>query len=41
MKAVIRSHNKKILNKVSRILAENNKVFNFYKFLIYVLPECN
>ena len=28
-KAVMRSHNKKILSKVSKILTEDNKVFNF------------
>ena len=28
-KAVMRSHNKKLLSKVSKILAEDNKVFNF------------
>ena len=28
-KAVMRSNNKKILSKVSKILAEDNKVFNF------------
>ena len=28
-KAVMRSHNKKFLSKVSKILAEDNKVFNF------------
>ena len=37
----MRSHNKKFLSKVSKILAEDNKVFNFLKFLIYVLPEFN
>ena len=40
-KAVMRSHNKKFLSKVSKILAEDNMVFNFKKFLIYVLPEFN
>ena len=28
-KTVMRSHNKKFLNKVSKILAKDNKVFNF------------
>ena len=28
-KTVMRSHNKKFLCKVSKILAEDNKVFNF------------
>ena len=28
-KAVMTSHNKKFLNKFSKILAEDNKVFNF------------
>ena len=40
-KAVIRSHNKTFFNKVSKILAEVRKVFNFEKFLIYVLPKFN
>ena len=34
----MRSHNKKFLSKVSKILAEDNKVLNF---LIYALPEFN
>ena len=37
----MRSHNKNFLSKVSKILAEDNKVFNFQKFFIYVLPEFN
>ena len=40
-KAVMKPHNKKILSKISKILAEDNKVFNFYNFLIYALPEFN
>ena len=40
-KAVMTSHNKKFSSKVSKILAEDNTVFNFKKFLIYVLPEFN
>ena len=40
-KAVIRSHNKTFFNNVSKILAEVRKVFNFEKFLIYVLPKFN
>ena len=39
-KAVMRSH-KKFFSKVSKILAEGNKVFNSEKSLIYVLPEFN
>ena len=37
----MRSHNKKFLSKVSKILAEDNKEPNFSKFLIYALPEFN
>ena len=40
-KAVMRSHSKKLLNKVSKILIENSEVFNVLKVLIYVLPELN
>ena len=35
-KAVMRSHSKTFFGKVSKILAEFNKVFNFEKFVIYV-----
>ena len=35
----MRSHNKKFLSKVSKVLADDNKGFNILKFLIYVLPE--
>ena len=31
----------KILSKVSKILAEDNKVFNFLNCLIHALPEFN
>ena len=37
----MRSHSKKFLSKVSKILAEDNKVFSFLKFLIYAFPEFN
>ena len=37
----MRAHNKKFLNKVSKILAVANKVFNFSKFVIYAWPEFN
>ena len=40
-KAVMRSHNKNFLSKVFKILAEDNKIFNFKMFLIYALPEFN
>ena len=38
-KAVIRSYNKTFFRKVSKILAEFDKLFNFEKFLIYALPN--
>ena len=37
----MRSYNKKLFSKVSKILVEDNKVFHFLKFPIYVLPEYN
>ena len=40
-KAAIRSYNKAFFHKVSRILAEFDKVFNFKNFLIYALPKYN
>ena len=40
-KAVMRSHNKAFFGKVSKILAEFNKVFNFEKFFIKTQPEFN
>ena len=40
-KAVIRSHNKAFFSKGSKLLAEFNKVFNFEKFVIYVLQKFN
>ena len=36
----MRSH-KKLLSKVSKIFGGDNKILNFYKFLIYALPEFN
>ena len=33
----MRSHNKTFFSKVPKILAELNKIFNFEKFVIYVL----
>ena len=38
-KAAMRSHNKTFFSKVSKILAEFNKVFSFEKFVIYVLQK--
>ena len=38
-KAVMRSHNKTFFGKVSRILTGFDMVFNFEKFLLYVLPK--
>ena len=35
----MRSHNKTFFGKVSKILAEINKVLNFEKFVIYVLQN--
>ena len=40
-KAVTRSHNKTFFSKVSKILAELNKIFTFEKFVIYVLQKLN
>ena len=40
-KAVMRSHNKTFFSKVSKMLAEFNKVFNFEKFVIYDLQKFN
>ena len=40
-KAVKRPHNKTFFSKVSKIFVEFKKVFNFEKFLIYVLPKFN
>ena len=40
-KAVIRSHNKTLFGKVSKIFAEFNLLINFEKFLTYVLPKLN
>ena len=37
----MRSHNETLFNKVSKILDEFNKVFNFENFLIYVQPKFN
>ena len=37
----MRSHNKTFFSKVSKILAEFNKVFDFEKFVIYVLQKFN
>ena len=37
----MRSHNKTFFRKVSKILVEFNKVFNFEKFVIYVLQKFN
>ena len=39
--AAIRSHNKTLFSKVSKILPEFDKVFNSEKFLIYVFPKFN
>ena len=38
-KAVKKSHNKTFFSKASKIFAEFKKVFNFEKFLIYVLKS--
>ena len=38
-KTVMKSHNKTFFSNVSKILAEFNKVFNFEKFVIYVLQK--
>ena len=35
------SHNKKFLSKASKIFGRDNKIVNFWKFLIYALPEFN
>ena len=40
-RAVIRSHNNMSFSRVSKIFAEFKLVFNFEKFLIYVLPKLN
>ena len=40
-KAVIRSCNKTFFQKISKILAEFDKIFNFEKFLIYALSKFN
>ena len=37
----MRSHNKKLLSKASRIFGGDKKTFNFSKFLIYALSEFN
>ena len=37
----MRLHNKKFLSKISKILAEDNKVFNFQNFLIYTFSNAN
>ena len=37
----MRSHNKNLLSKGSKIFGGDNKIFNFSKFLIYALPEFN
>ena len=41
VKVVMRSHNKKLLSKASKIFGGDNKIFNFWKFFIYALPEVN
>ena len=38
-KAVIRLHNKTLFSKISKIMAEFDKVFKFEKFLIYVFQS--
>ena len=38
-KLFMRSRNKIFFGKVSKILSEFNKLFNFEKFLIYVLSN--
>ena len=38
-KAIIGSCNKTFLRKVSKTLAESDEVFNFERFLIYVLAK--
>ena len=35
----MRSHNKTFFSKVSKILTEFNKLFNFERFLIYVFSK--
>ena len=40
-KTVKRSYNKTLFQEVFKILAEFDKVFNFEKFLIYVLSKFN
>ena len=37
----MRSHNKILLSKASKIFGGDNKIFNFQKLLIYALPEFN
>ena len=38
-KAVMKSHDKTFFSKFSKLLAQLNEVFNFEKFLIYVLQN--
>ena len=38
-KAVKRSYNKTFFSKIPKVFAEFRKVFNFEKFVIYVLPK--
>ena len=40
-KTIIGSCNKTFLGKVSKTLAESHEVFNFERFLIYVLAKFN
>ena len=40
-KAAMRSHNEKFLSKASKIFVGDNKIFNFWKFLIYALTDFN
>ena len=37
--AVIRLYNKTLFSKAFKVLVDFSKVFNFKKFLIYVLPK--